>query len=50
MLYGQLASFQKEDDFCTAFLIGCWLADIQIVGQTAHILAENDLLSQNILF
>ena len=28
--------FRKEDDFCTTFPIGHWLADIHIIGQTAH--------------
>ena len=28
--------FRKEDNFCMTFLIGHWLADIQIICQKAH--------------
>ena len=28
--------FEKEDDFCMTFLVGCWLADPKVTGQMAH--------------
>ena len=28
--------FRKEDNFCMTFLVGCQLADTQVVGQMAQ--------------